>query len=149
MYEYSTGYLAPVQNNIEIATEALKMVNVVPNPYYAFSSYEVNQIDNRIKIVNLPAKCEVSIFTQNGTLVRRFKRDVPADNSEGIEASNAVTNLESSIDWDLKNMKGIPIASGVYLIHIDAGEKGQRTLKWFGMIRVLIWIPSENVMKSV
>ena len=47
----------------------------------------------------------------------------------------AKTNPETSLDWDLKNQKGIPIASGMYLIHIEAPGLGEKTLKWFGMIR--------------
>ena len=39
------------------------------------------------------------------------------------------------IEWDLKNNKGIPIASGVYLIHIDAEGLGERVIKWFGVNR--------------
>lgn len=35
---------------------------------------------------------------------------------------------------DLKNAKGIPIASGMYLIHIKSDE-GERILKWFGVTR--------------
>ncbi len=31
----------------------------------------------------------------------------------------------------MKNDKGIPVASGIYLIHVDAGELGQRTVKSF------------------
>ena len=116
---------------------ALDLINVVPNPYYAFSAYEVNQLDNRIKIVNLPAKCTVSIFTVGGTLVRKFNRDVPVDNSDGQVYSTSIPNREISLDWDLKNFKGIPVASGVYLIHVDAPGLGTKTIKWFGMTRPL------------
>ncbi|MDQ3050431.1 MAG: hypothetical protein M3Q95_06060 [Bacteroidota bacterium] len=135
LYEFGTYELAAEQNSFTLAKDALNMVNVVPNPYYAYSSYEVNQLDNRIKIVNLPPQCTVSIYTQSGTLVRKIKRDVPSDNSEGIIVNQSNTNNETSVDWDLKNQNGIPIASGVYLIHVDAGSLGQTTLKWFGMIR--------------
>jgi hypothetical protein len=135
MFTFGTENLAAIQNNVPTASDALQMINVVPNPYYAFSAYETSQLDNRIKVVNLPSKCTVSIFTPNGVLVRKFKRDVAADNSTGSVESLVSQNTETSLDWDLKNQKGIPIASGVYLIHVDAGQLGQRTLKWFGMIR--------------
>jgi hypothetical protein len=61
----------------------MELINIVPNPYYAFSKYEVNQLDNRVKITNLPSKCTISIFTLNGTLIRKFKRDTNVDNSAG------------------------------------------------------------------
>lgn len=137
MYTFSTDDLANSTNITDVATSALDLINVVPNPYYAFSAYEVNQLDNRIKIVNLPAKCTVSIFTVGGTLVRKYNRDVPADNSDGQVYSTAIPNRETSLDWDLKNFKGIPVASGVYLIHVDAPGLGTKTIKWFGMTRPL------------
>ncbi len=135
LYEFGTSALTGVKYDANTAINALSTINVVPNPYYAFSSYETSQLDNRIKIVNLPSKCTVSIFNLSGTLVRTFKRDVPDDNSTGGEVGPATPNTETSIDWDLKNQKGIPIASGMYLIHVDAGSIGNITLKWFGMIR--------------
>jgi hypothetical protein len=140
MYSFGTGNLAPVKNNLETAKSALDLINVVPNPYYAYSAYEgttseqtQGQLDNRIRIVNLPPLCTISIFTINGTLIRRFERAAGADNSAGGDTQKG--NTEASIDWDLKNSKGIAIASGIYLIHVEAPGLGQRTLKWFGMLR--------------
>ena len=52
---------------------------------------------------------------------------------------NKTTNKDSqgaSIDWDLKNQKGIPIASGAYIINISVPSTGkERNLKWFGVLR--------------
>jgi len=135
LYTFGTGDLANNINNAEAAQDALQYINVVPNPYYAFSSYETSQLDNRIKVTNLPPRCTVSIFTMSGTLVRKFIRDVDSDNSSGEVYNPAKTNPETSLDWDLKNQKGIPIASGMYLIHVDAPGVGAKTIKWFGMIR--------------
>ena len=76
----------------------------------------------------------VSIYTLNGTLIRQYNRDVASDTSPGAEAD--VTNLETSLAWDLKNTQGIPIACGLYLIHIKS-DQGERVLKWFGVLRPL------------
>lgn len=111
------------------------MIRVVPNPYYAYSSYENSAIDNRVKITNLPAQCTISIFTLDGTLVRRFERDVIGDNTGGGELNSKESNLDSSLEWDLKNDKNVPIASGMYIVHIDAGPLGEKTVKWFGVMR--------------
>jgi hypothetical protein len=135
-YAFSTWNLVSQTHNAEKAKSALDMINVVPNPYYAYSQYEENQLDNRIKIVNLPSKCTVTIFTPNGTLVRKFKRDVSSDNSGGgVYDPKAALNLETSIDWDLKNSTGIPVASGLYLIHVEVPDVGERTIKFFGVLR--------------
>jgi len=135
-YAFSTWNLVPKTHNPEKAKSALDMINVVPNPYYAYSQYEENPLDNRVKIVNLPSKCTVTIFTPNGTLVRKIKRDVTSDNSSGgIFDPKAKLNLETSVDWDLKNTNGIPIASGLYLIHVEVPDVGERTIKFFGVLR--------------
>jgi flagellar hook assembly protein FlgD len=95
------------------------MINIVPNPYYAYSGYETSQLDNRVKITNLPEKCTISIYTVNGTLIRQFTKD----------------ETKTSYDWDLKNYAGIPISGGIYLIHIKADGIGEKVIKWFGVLR--------------
>ncbi len=120
MYKFNTGIFATQTNNNDVAKSALDLINVVPNPYYGFSFYEENQLDNRIKIVNLPDKCTISIYSVNGTLVRQLKKD---------------DTKFTSVEWDLKNHAGIPIAGGVYIMHIKADGIGEKTIKWFGALR--------------
>ena len=119
LYNFSTSDIATELNNNDTAIAALAIINVVPNPYYAYSSYENNKIDNRIKITNLPDVCKINIYSVSGTLVRQFKKD------------SRITFQ----DWDLKNQVGIPIGSGVYIIHVDVPGVGERILKWFGAMR--------------
>ena len=118
-YEFNTADIETHTYHTDIAKDALGIINIVPNPYYAYSAYEQKTLDNVVKITNLPEKCKISIYTLNGNLVRTFNKDEP----------------KTSIDWDLKNSKRIPIASGLYIIHIDAPGIGQKTLKWFGVMR--------------
>lgn len=134
-YWFTTEGLGVDTGRTDIAEDFLDDIRAVPNPYYAYSAYENDQIDNRIKVINLPPSCTVSIYGIDGTLVRRFERAVGTNTTAGSEAEKA--NLDSSLDWDLKNTKGVPIASGVYLIHIDAPGLGEKTIKWFGVIRPL------------
>jgi hypothetical protein len=130
-----------VRNNTELAKSALDLIRVAPNPYFSQSLYENSQIDNRVKIVNLPSQCVVSIFNLSGTLVRQYNFDqtsTPAysANAEGNNIYNKRgSNYQTFLDWDLKNQNGIPIASGVYLIHIKSDKLGERTIKWFGVLR--------------
>lgn len=151
VYFFSTKGMAPVEKNTEIAKNALDLINVVPNPYYAYGGfYEAGPVDTRVKITNLPNDCVVSIYTLDGTLVRQFKRNIPLEHgcvttegndaevpdiSDGEVKSDTRSNMSNSLDWDLKNFKNIPIASGVYIIHINAPGLGERTLKWFGVMR--------------
>jgi len=39
------------------------------------------------------------------------------------------------LDWDLKNERNIPIAGGVYIIHVEVPGAGEKVLKWFGIMR--------------
>lgn len=113
--------------------EALAKINVVPNPYYAFSDYEDSRLATAVKVTNLPAKCVVTIYSLDGKFIREYNRDEQpgAPNGNAIPSAQVIPDLE----WDLKNSKGIPVAAGVYLIHIDAPGYGERTLKWFGITR--------------
>lgn len=131
LYEFNTENIAAETNNTTRGKSALDIVNVVPNPYYATSSYETNQLDNRVRITNLPTKCEVKIYTVDGTLVRKFNKDESANTALASNGRYPTTFL----DWDLRNQKGVPIVSGVYIIHVDAGALGQTVVKWFGVMR--------------
>jgi hypothetical protein len=117
-YRFNTEGIATTQYSGTKAENDLELINVVPNPYYAYNSYENNALDNRIKIINLPQQATITIYNVNGTLVRQLTKD----------------SQETFIDWDLKNFAGIPIAGGIYIIHVKANT-GEKVLKWFGILR--------------
>jgi len=121
MYRFETESVATELNNAVKAKSDLDLVQVVPNPYYAYAGgagYEQNALDNRIKITNLPVQCVISIYNINGTLIRQITKD----------------EEKTSVDWDLKNFAGVPIAGGVYIIHVKA-DNGEKIIKWFGGLR--------------
>ena len=118
-YGFVTDDIAVETGNVTTAKSELSNVRVVPNPYYAYSDYEQNQLDNRVKITNLPDRCVVSIYTVNGTLIRRYDKDSP----------------DTFLEWDLKNGSNIPIASGLYVIHVEVEGVGEAYVKWFGSMR--------------
>src|SRR5690606_30348508 len=82
-YAFSTRGLEPDTEQKEIAESACDQIRVVPNPYYAYSGYEISQLDNRIKITNLPTSCVVSIYSLDGTLIRQYARSVTPNTSDG------------------------------------------------------------------
>ena len=99
----------------------LSLINVVPNPYYSYSPYERgSQLETKVRFINVPTGAIISIYTLDGTLVRRL----------GPTSGSATT-----LDWDLHNHTGIPIAGGVYLIHFKVPGIGERVVKWFGTMR--------------
>jgi hypothetical protein len=121
MYQFSLDKLVPDFDNDEQLDEDMTDINIVPNPYYAYSAYEDNALKNIVKIVNLPNKCMVTIYNSNGMLIRKYSKD----------------NDVSFIEWDLKNHAGIPIAGGMYIIHVKELETGkEHIIKWFGSLRI-------------
>jgi hypothetical protein len=134
-YQFSTDAIATTKNDTQKQETDLDLINVVPNPYYAYDDYERNQLDNRIKITNLPSRCTVTIFNMTGTLIRQFNVDKSGITEPRSSTDGLNTDSKTSIDWDLKNFAGIPIAGGVYLIHVKAEGLGERTIKWFGILR--------------
>ena len=80
---------------------------------------ELKRLDNKVKITNLPEICKISIYSVNGKLLRTFSKDSP----------------QTYIDWDLKNHQAIPIAGGIYLIHVEVPGIGERVVKFFGGMR--------------
>jgi hypothetical protein len=129
MYQFSIDAgLATVLGHTETAQSALDNITVVPNPYFGASLYEQDQIQNLVKITNLPPDCYITIYALDGTVVRKLRGPSASLVSGG---GTALT----SVDWDLKNHKGLPISGGVYLIHIKADGVGEKLIKWFGALR--------------
>lgn len=119
LYKFSMDDIATLTDDATALDSACQLINIVPNPYYAYSNYEFDRLDNVVKIVNLPDQCTIRIYNTSGTLVRTFTKDSP------------ITNIE----WDLKNHVGIPIASGMYLIHVEVPGGCERVIKWLGIVR--------------
>jgi hypothetical protein len=135
VYQFNTDVIATTKNDYERQKTDLDLINIVPNPYYAYDDYERNQLDNRVKITNLPSKCTVTIFNMSGAMIRQFKIDKSGIPEPRSSVAGINTDSKTSIDWDLKNFAGIPISGGVYLIHVKSDNLGERTIKWFGILR--------------
>ena len=126
VYRISTKELAPTFNDPRLSQTVLDEINIVPNPYYGGSFYEKNALETVVKIINLPtnlknnAQVTINIFTVNGILVRTLTKG---------------DNETSFINWDMKNYANIPVAGGVYLIHVNCPGIGERMLKFFCSMR--------------
>ncbi len=119
-YGFSLDGMEATVGNEDVLKESLNKIRVVPNPYYAYSDYEADKNDFQVRITNLPQQCKVKIYTLNGVLVRELDKD-----------DDSITYLE----WDLKNHARIPVASGMYLVHVEVPGTGEIVLKWFGAMR--------------
>ncbi len=123
----------------EYIDSILSLINVVPNPYYSYSDYETaSQLETKVRIINLPTGvengepkgCLIRIYTVDGTLVRTIgPTAVEREYTKDKKAEG------TTVDWDLHNQTGIPIAGGMYLIHVSVPGIGERVIKWFGTMR--------------
>lgn len=100
---------------VTVIDNDLDKIRVVPNPYYNQSAYELNQFDRVIRFVNLPnGECTIRVFNLAGDLVRTLQK----------EDANA-----SFLTWDVQTEGGFPIASGIYVYHVEAKGLGTKTGK--------------------
>lgn len=129
VYQFNLDKIAPAPlssaNNPYNTDEKalLDRIMVTPNPYYAYSAYETGRLDNRVRIINLPEVAEISIYGVDGSLIRTLKKNDRAT---------------TFVDWDLKNTAAVPVASGMYLMHVKiqtAQGPKETILKWYGIMR--------------
>lgn len=138
-YWFSTKGMGPKDFTKEQTKTALDDIRIVPNPYLAYSAYERASTDYRVKITHLPKSCKIRIFTVDGQLVKLLNRSVGSniviEGGRNIDNPSDNINYDDAIEWDLKNDKGIPVASGVYLFEVEAPGIGTKVLRFFGALR--------------
>jgi hypothetical protein len=78
-------------------------VGVFPNPYYAFNSAETSRFSRFVTFNNLAPVAKIRIFNLAGQLVKTIDKN---------DASQFAR-------WDLTNFANFPVASGMYIAHIE------------------------------
>lgn len=125
VFSFST---AGVTTNAALAKQdVVDKITVYPNPYYAFNPQEPDRFTRFVTFYHLPpvtstpgnpfaTKTIIRIFDLSGALVRKLEK---TDNSQFLQ-------------WDLRNSANLPVASGVYIAHIDMPDLGaEKVLKLF------------------
>lgn len=104
------------------AKNALDKIGVVPNPYISANAWErrnLNQTgrgERRLDFINLPAQCEIRIYTLNGALIKTLTKDS--------------SPTDGAISWNLVTDDGMDIAYGIYIYHVDAPNIGEKIGKF-------------------
>jgi len=128
------NFLNPVETGVDeftfVATELqtdlskkekqaqLKKINIFPNPYFGFNVEETQPIARFVTITHLPEQgAVIRIFSLGGQLITK------------IDHSNSDYTGTTFERWDLRNKYGIPVASGIYIVHIDVKDVGEKILK--------------------
>ncbi len=107
---------APVESAEQKKKDALELVNVFPNPYLGLNRLETSSTNRFVRFNHLPPNTKIRIFNLAGHLVRAL-------NTNGTE------QVDQYIDWDLQNWKKLPVASGIYLAHVQMPNVGTKVLK--------------------
>jgi hypothetical protein len=89
-------------------------INVWPNPYFGYNPEERDPLDQQLHFTNLPSSgaCTIRIFDLAGQPVKSLYH----------------TNATQYEIWDLTNNFGLPVASGMYITHIET-DGGNKVLK--------------------
>jgi hypothetical protein len=109
---------APTYNKTTAKADVEK-INVYPNPYYGMNPRELTAVDRFVSFNHLPPKATFRIFDLAGNLVVKIEKD---DETQFAR-------------WDLRNHNGLPVASGIYVIHIDMPDLGAVKILKLAIVR--------------
>ncbi|RMH60566.1 MAG: T9SS C-terminal target domain-containing protein [Calditrichaeota bacterium] len=114
-----------ISNDAALAAADVENINVFPNPYYAFNPEETSRFSRFVTFNHLPEKATIRIFNLAGVQVRKLEKDDPSQ----------------FFRWDLRNQSDLPVASGMYVAHIDMPDLGKTKV-----VKVFI-VQSQEVLK--
>ena len=102
-----------------MAKENIGKINVFPNPYLGVNSAETSRYSHFVTFSHLPPKANIRIFDMSGTLVRTIEKDDPLQFTR----------------WDLQNQNQLPVASGMYIAHIELPGLGESRILKLAVIK--------------
>jgi len=108
VYVVNTSGYEYLYNNKEAALAEIEKINVFPNPYYGLNVREPNRLNKFVTFNHLPPNAIIRIFNLAGVLVKTIK------DYTGQFAT-----------WNLKNEHNLPVASGIYIVHVDMPDLGK------------------------
>jgi hypothetical protein len=105
-------------------------VGVYPNPYYANAVWDgSSERLRKIYFYNLPANCEITIYTLSGDVVKRIEHDPTSNGSDLRWFENYASDGKQKMSggehaWDLITDKDQAIATGLYLFTVKDNKNG-------------------------
>jgi hypothetical protein len=109
---------APKVESTSVADD-VKKVNVFPNPYFGYHDLEISRAElpapKYVTFNHLPTTGKVvfRVFNMAGVMVANFEK-------------STTTQYQN---WNMRNANQFPLASGIYIVHIDMGSAGTKVLK--------------------
>ncbi|MBI1803190.1 MAG: hypothetical protein HY033_02405 [Ignavibacteriae bacterium] len=107
-------------------------IGVYPNPYYVNALWDGGRERQRkIYFYNLPARCDITVYTLAGDVVTVLEHDASTNSGEGIEWFSQFGDREIPAEfaggehaWDLITRYDQAIATGLYLFTVKDHENG-------------------------
>jgi hypothetical protein len=107
------AYTAPaVSYNTAVAAEDVSRINVFPNPYYGVNTEELNKYNRFVTFTHLPEEAIIRIYNLAGVQVREIRK----------------SSTDQFERWDLANESGLPVGSGLYVVHVDMPSLGTKKI---------------------
>lgn len=132
LFTFKTNSVTPI-TSAALAKEAAQLVNIFPNPYFGQNRGEINPVERFVTLSHLPTSgATIRIFTLAGSLVKTIDDDVRSE--QGTLGTH-------SAQWNLRNDDDVPVASGLYILHVDMGSLGEKVLK------AVVFMPEERLDK--
>ncbi|MDP1993959.1 MAG: hypothetical protein Q8K40_01800, partial [Ignavibacteria bacterium] len=105
-------------------------IGVYPNPYYGSALWDgSSERLRKIYFYNLPAECEITIYTLAGDVVKRIEHDQTSNGSELRWFEQYATDGKQQFAggehaWDLITGNDQAIATGLYLFTVKNNKNG-------------------------
>ncbi|MCK5571519.1 MAG: hypothetical protein KAJ12_02110, partial [Bacteroidetes bacterium] len=114
-------------------TDASARIGVYPNPYYASAVWDgVGERSRMIYFYNLPARCEILVYTLAGDVVASIQHDANTYDGSDIEWFRRFEGTQTTPQfaggehaWDLISRFDQAIATGLYLFSVQDLETGE------------------------
>ena len=111
--EFSVTAPAANTHNIAAAKANIEKISVFPNPYFGSHALEESKYNRFVRFIGLPKQATITIVSLSGVLIKRYQK----------------SGDSQFLDWDLKNMDQLPIASGMYIAYVEIPGAGTKVLK--------------------
>jgi hypothetical protein len=117
-------------------------IGVYPNPYRTTAAWDGGTSRTRkIYFYNLPAKCEINIFTNNGDLVASLQHESSNYVGDGAQWFDNYSNKERVVmsggehAWDLLSTNKTDLTTGVYIFTVKDLQTGNTETGKFAIIK--------------
>ena len=112
----------------------VESINVFPNPYFGQNPEERNQLNRFVYFTNLGVgKTTIRIFTISGDQIRVIEKSINSENS-----------ADRRVQWDLRNSFNIPIASGMYVVHLSVEDANGNSVGE-KVMKLAVFMPEERL----